>query len=127
MVLSMNIPNLFYVWAAYTQPSVNAVYAIVGVDQFGYGFGFSAYMVYLMFLSQGSKNPTSHFAISTGLMALGAIAAGALSGYIEEAFSYTGFFIATLILSLPGLLVLRFLPLDQKDIPEKHFPVQLEL
>ena len=69
MVLSLNIPNLFYVWAAFTNPGVKAVTWLIAVDQFGYGFGFSAYMVYLMFVAQGSRFETSHYAIATGLIA----------------------------------------------------------
>lgn len=116
MVLSMNIPNLLYIWAAYTHPDKSWVTLIVGCDQFGYGFGFAAYLVYQMFLTQGSKYPTAHYAVSTGLMALGAMFAGIVSGYIQERVGYAGFFVATLVCATPGMLILPFLPLDKEDL-----------
>jgi PAT family beta-lactamase induction signal transducer AmpG len=118
MVLSMNIPNFLYLWASLTHPPKFALYGVVGIDQFGYGFGFAAYMVYLMFVSQDSKMRTAHFAISTGLMALGAMLAGAVSGHIQVALGYPAFFASTIVLSIPGMIVLKYLPLDKKDIFE---------
>jgi PAT family beta-lactamase induction signal transducer AmpG len=118
MVLSMNIPNFLYLWASLSHPPAYALYGIVGVDQFGYGFGFAAYMVYLMYLTQGSQMRTAHFAISTGLMALGAMLAGAVSGHIQVALGYPGFFAATIIMSIPGMIVLKFLPLEKADVFE---------
>ncbi|NCN39853.1 AmpG family muropeptide MFS transporter [bacterium] len=118
MVLSMNIPNFLYLWASLTFPPTYMLYGIVGVDQFGYGFGFAAYMVYLMYISQGSTMRTAHFAISTGLMALGALTAGAVSGHIQMALGYPSFFVATIVLSIPGMIVLKFLPLEKADVFE---------
>lgn len=115
MVLAMNIPNLLYIWASQTHPSLVGVAAVVGVDQFGYGFGFSAYMVYLMYLAQDSAYGTAHFAISTGLMALGAMGAGISSGYVQAALGYTGFFWATLIASIPGMVILFFIPFTKGE------------
>lgn len=123
MVMALNVPNLFYVWAAYARPGVGPVGLLIGVDQFGYGFGFSAYMVYLMFLSQGAKNPTSHYAISTGLMAFGAMIAGISSGYAQTYFaaqnpgsSYALFFVAVCVLAIPGMLMLLLIPMDKDDL-----------
>lgn len=116
MVLAMNVPNLLYIWAATVQPGKVWVTLIVGCDQFGYGFGFAAYMVYLMFITQGSKYPTAHYAISTGLMALGAMAAGITSGYVQQSTGYAGFFLATLVFAAPGILLLPFLPLEKEDL-----------
>jgi hypothetical protein len=134
MVLALNVPNLFYVWAAFAKPPVGAVTGLVAVDQFGYGFGFSAYMVYLMFLSQGSKMQTSHYAISTGLMALGAQVAGIISGYLQMAFAgpatapnanaYGQFFIAVCLCTIPGMLILFFIPMDREDL--KVAPVDID-
>jgi PAT family beta-lactamase induction signal transducer AmpG len=131
MVLALNIPNLLYVWAAFTKPGYLGAAAVIGVDQFGYGFGFSAYMVYLMFIAQGSQNQTSHYAISTGLMALGAMLAGAVSGKVQEYFAnaygpqgYAYFFVAVLVLAIPGILTLFFIPMDKEDI--RTGPVDLD-
>ena len=123
MVLAMNVPNLLYIWAATVQPAKIWVTLIVGCDQFGYGFGFAAYMVYLMFITQDSKYPTAHYAISTGLMALGAMTAGITSGYVQQSTGYVGFFIATLVLATPGILLLPFLPLERRSA---HRPVDID-
>jgi len=61
---------------------------------------------------------TAHFAISTGLMALGALTAGAVSGHIQMALGYPSFFVATIVLSIPGMIVLKFLPLEKADVFE---------
>jgi PAT family beta-lactamase induction signal transducer AmpG len=132
MVLCLNIPNLFYVWAAFAKPGLGAVTGLIAVDQFGYGFGFSAYMVYLMFISQGSRFKTSHYAISTGLMAFGAMLAGILSGNLYEtianrvgpAASYGWFFVAVCLCTIPGMLTLFFIPMDKEDI--RTAPVEID-
>jgi PAT family beta-lactamase induction signal transducer AmpG len=131
MVLSLNVPNLLYVWAAFTKPGLVGVGAVIAIDQLGYGFGFSAYMVYLMFISQGSKFQTSHYAISTGLMALGAMLAGIVSGKLQVAFAnsdptngYAWFFVAVCLCTIPGMLTLFFIPLDKADI--KSAPIDLD-
>ncbi|MBF0543925.1 MAG: MFS transporter [Candidatus Riflebacteria bacterium] len=116
MVFAMNLPIILYVWAAWTHPGKWGACLAVGVDNLGYGFGFAAYMVFLMFLTEGSRYRTAHYAISTGLMALGAMLAGSLSGFIQESLGYTQFFLATLILSIPGMAILPFLPLDKPPL-----------
>jgi MFS transporter, PAT family, beta-lactamase induction signal transducer AmpG len=118
MVLALNVPNLFYVWAAFAKPGIAAVTGLIVVDQFGYGFGFAAYMVYLMFLAKGSRFETSHYAIATGLMALGALVAGSLSGHLIQALGYPGFFVTVCLLTIPGMITLFFIPLDRDDIHE---------
>lgn len=132
MVMCLNIPNLFYVWAAFTKPGLGAVTGLIAVDQFGYGFGFSAYMVYLMFIAQGSRFQTSHYAISTGLMAFGAMLAGILSGNLYQtiatrvgpAASYGWFFIVVCLCTLPGMLTLFFIPMDKEDV--KTAPIEID-
>jgi PAT family beta-lactamase induction signal transducer AmpG len=131
MVLSLNLPNLLYVWAAFTKPGLAGVGAVIAFDQFGYGFGFSAYMVYLMFISQGSNFKTSHYAISTGLMALGAMLAGIVSGYLQTALAaqnpalgYAWFFVVVCVCTIPGMLTLFFIPMDKDDL--KVAPVELD-
>ncbi|CAN1568376.1 ProP Permeases of the major facilitator superfamily [Fimbriimonadaceae bacterium] len=131
MVLSLNLPNIFYVWAAFTKPDLIGVAAVIAIDQYGYGFGFSAYMVYLMYLSQDSKFKTSHYAISTGLMALGAMLAGILSGYLLSAMmkedpkmGYAWFFVAVCLFTIPGMMTLFFIPMDKEDL--KVAPVELD-
>jgi MFS transporter, PAT family, beta-lactamase induction signal transducer AmpG len=64
----------------------------VGLEQLGYGFGFTAYMVYMLFMAQGEFK-TSHFALCTGFMALGMMIPGMWSGFLQEITGYTLFFI----------------------------------
>ncbi|HSI73520.1 MAG TPA: MFS transporter [Fimbriimonas sp.] len=116
--------QLYNVGVILWQSVVDPVGQVIFIDQFGYGFGFSAYMVYLMFISQGSKHRTSNYAISTGLMALGAMIAGITSGYLQEfckaqyggSLSYYWFFIGVVICTIPGMITLFFIPMDREDI-----------
>ena len=124
MVLALNLPNLAYLWAALTKPGLAAVTALLVTDQFGYGFGFSAYMVYLMFVCQGARYQTSHYAIATGLMALGALFAGIVSGYVQTHLGYAGLFLTVLVLGVPGIVTLFFIPMDREDI--RVAPVDLD-
>ena len=80
----------------------------------GYGFGFAGYFVYLMYVAQrsGSEFRTSHYAIGTGLGALFITFAGILSGIVQQACGYFGFFIVTCIFRIPGTLTLLFIPMD---------------
>ena len=130
MVLALNIPNLAYVWAAFAKPALPMVYGLIAVDQFGYGFGFAAYMVYLLFICQGHRMQTAMYAIATGLMALGAMIAGIASGYIQTSFASAGpnayayFFIAVCICTIPGMITLFFIPMDREDI--RVAPVEID-
>ncbi|WP_084386953.1 MFS transporter [Anabaena sp. CA = ATCC 33047] len=109
MALAMNLPNLFYVYMAYTKPSLTLVYPLVSLEQFGYGFGFTSFSVYLMYISQGEYK-TSHFAISTGIMALGMMLPGIVSGYLQNSLGYPLFFILVCLLTIPGMITLFFIP-----------------
>ncbi|MBO0341563.1 MAG: MFS transporter [Bacteroidota bacterium] len=109
MLLSLNLPNALYALLAITQAT--SIYAVVGtvvLEQFGYGFGFAAFMMYLIYVAEGASK-TSHYAIATGFMALGMMLPGMLSGYIQEWLGYDGFFIWVVIAALPAFLVLRYL------------------
>jgi PAT family beta-lactamase induction signal transducer AmpG len=117
MALTMHAPNLLLLWAAHAQPPAAVVFAIVGVEQLAYGFGFSAYMVFLMQISRGSEYSTSHYAISTGLMGLAAMLAGLWSGDLVEALGFEGFFLAVTLAALPGLAVLPFVTWDEDAPP----------
>lgn len=111
MVAAINLPNLAYVWLAYTTPeSLWAVNAAVAVEQFGYGFGFTAYMLYMIYVSDG-PHKTAHYAICTGFMALGMMIPGMFSGWLEELVGYRHFFVWVVIATIPGFLVARFIPL----------------
>ncbi len=112
MALMMNLPNLVYVYFAYVQPqSLLIIASGVAFEQFGYGFGFTAFMLYLIFMSQGEFK-TAHYAIGTGIMALGMMLPGMFAGYIQEAVGYAPFFIWVCLCTIPGFILLKFLKID---------------
>lgn len=109
MILSLNLPNILYAVLALTKTtSVYAVTATVIFEKFGYGFGFAAFLMYLIYIADG-KSKTSHYAIATGFMALGMMLPGMISGYIQNWLGYSGFFVWVAIAALPSLIVLKYL------------------
>ena len=77
----------------------------IAIEQFGYGFGFTAYMMYLMKFSEGTAYATSHYAFSTGIMALGLMIPGLFAGQIEMAVGYSWFFAIVMLLCVPTFIV----------------------
>ncbi|PHJ65317.1 beta-lactamase [Nostoc linckia z18] len=114
MALALNLPDIFYVYMAYSKPTLILVYPLVSLEQFGYGFGFTAFSVYLMYICQGEYK-TSHFAISTGIMALGMMLPGLISGYLQKTLGYPLFFILVCLLTIPGMIALFFIPLKEES------------
>lgn len=109
MALAISLPNLVYLYMAYTLPdNLILINACVGLEQFGYGFGFTAYTMYLMLFAEG-RYKTSHYAISTGFMALGMMLPGMISGWIQEQIGYPSFFLWVMISCIPAFLVIPFL------------------
>ncbi len=112
MVLAINLPNAVYVVLSFLQPeSFMAVNLAVAVEQFGYGFGFTAYMLFMLYVSQG-EHETAHYAICTGFMALGMMLPGMLSGWLQELVGYQNFFVWVMISTIPSFAVCWFIPLD---------------
>ena len=112
MVLAINLPNLAYVFLSQVQPeSVLIVNLAVAVEQFGYGFGFTAYMLYMLYIAQG-EHQTAHFAICTGFMALGMMIPGMMSGWLQELIGYQHFFLWVMLSTIPSFLVCWLIPLD---------------
>jgi PAT family beta-lactamase induction signal transducer AmpG len=109
MALALCLPNLLYLYMAWAMPDSRWVINLcVGVEQFGYGFGFTAYTMFLMLFSEG-RYKTSHYAICTGFMALGMMIPGMMSGRIQEMLGYQSFFIWVIISCLPLFFVIPFL------------------
>lgn len=105
MALAINLPDLLYVYLAAMQPdSLLIVAASVAVEQFGYGVGFAAFMLYLIYIAQG-EHKTAHYSIATGLMALGMMLPGMGAGWVQEIWlkSYTAFFVWAFLCTLPGI------------------------
>ena len=108
MALSLALPCAVYLYMSIAQPeSLWTVGACVVFDQFGYGFGFSAYMLYMMHFSEGPMK-TSHYAICTAFMALSMMLPGLVAGYLQEALGYVGFFILVMICCLATFFVTFF-------------------
>ena len=111
---SISLPNAVYIYLSYFQPtSFFAINACVFVEQFGYGFGFTAYMLYLLYFSQG-RNQTAHYAICTAFMAAGMMLPGMLAGWLQEHVGYLNFFILVLALCLVTVVVARLIRVDPK-------------
>ena len=105
MALSLTLPCAVYLFLALAQPSsLWTVGACVVFDQFGYGYGFTAYTVYMMRFADGPLK-TSHDALCTGFMALSMLLPGSVAGYLQESLGYIGFFVMVMICCLATLSV----------------------
>lgn len=114
MVFAMNLPNLMYVFLAFVQPqSLWIVTGSVVIEQFGYGFGFTAFMLYMIYISDG-EHKTAHYALCTGFMALGMMLPGMISGWIQEMIGYKYFFIWVMLCTIPGFIIINYLRYDPK-------------
>jgi PAT family beta-lactamase induction signal transducer AmpG len=112
MAIAMNIPNAVYIYMSSVLPSSTFIVSLcVGLEQFGYGFGFTAYMLYMISVAEG-KYKTAHYAICTGFMALGMMIPGMISGWIQEIVGYQNFFIWVVIATIPGFILIRYLPIS---------------
>jgi PAT family beta-lactamase induction signal transducer AmpG len=112
MALAIHLPDAVFVWLAYVQPrNLLAISAGVAVEQFGYGFGFAAFMLYMIYIARG-KHRTAHYAICTGFMALGLMLPGMWSGSLADTLGYRHFFLWVLMATIPGFAVTALVPLD---------------
>ncbi len=114
MALSITLPNAAYLYLSYFMPeSLVLINLAVAIEQFGYGFGFTAYMLYLIYFSDG-EHKTAHYAISTGFMALGMMIPGMMAGWIQELIGYSHFFIFVMICTIPTLALIPFMKIDRE-------------
>jgi PAT family beta-lactamase induction signal transducer AmpG len=105
MVFAINAPNIGYIFLSWLQPeNVYFAASVVFIEQLGYGFGFAAFMVFLIFLADGIYK-TAHYALATGFMAMGMMVPGIISGYMQEWLGYPGFFVWVVIATIPGFLI----------------------
>jgi len=112
MVAAINIPDLVYVFLSYTQTSnLYLINAAVALEQFGYGFGFTAFLLFLIFVSEG-EHKTSHYAIATGIMALGMMIPGMISGWMQELIGYQHFFLWVCLSTIPAFILTKYIPID---------------
>ncbi len=116
MAAFMTLPCLSFVYLAVAQPESFAVISIcIAIEQFGYGFGFTAYMLYMMYFSEGEFK-TSHYAFCTCFMALSMMIPGMFAGFLQESLGYRGFFWMVIVCCIATVCV-TFLA-DRKIDPE---------
>jgi MFS transporter, PAT family, beta-lactamase induction signal transducer AmpG len=119
MVVIMHLPDLMFVYLSQVQPSdFIVINAAIAIEQFGYGFGFTAYMLYMIMVSDG-EHKTAHYAICTGLMAAGMMLPGMASGALQEWLGYQKFYIWVMISTIPGFIVTALIRID-KDFGKKN-------
>lgn len=112
----MTLPCLTFVYLAIGQPdNLLAISAAIAIEQFGYGFGFTAYMLYMMYFSEGEFK-TSHYAICTAFMALSMMIPGLFAGFIQEAIGYINFFWMVIICCVATVVITIFA--DRRIDPE---------
>lgn len=112
MAWSMSLTCLTFVLLSQLEaPSYLLINCCVFIEQFGYGFGFTAYMLFLIYFSEG-KYATSHYAICTGFMALGLMLPGMVAGWLQEALGYQNFFIWTIICCVATIIVAYMVKID---------------
>jgi len=112
MVAAVHLPDLVFVFLASALPhSLIGISACIAVEQFGYGFGFSAMLMYMIMVADGPYK-TAHYAICTGLMALGMMVPGMYSGRIQEAIGYQHFFIWVCLATIPAFIMAALVRID---------------
>lgn len=118
LIVAMNLPNLaFYALALWQPTSLWAIAAAVSLETFGYGFGFVAVILFMMQFVAASRYPTAHYALATGVMALGYVLFKTVSGDLQAALGYRTFFLLVLACALPAFALLRWLPVKE-ETPE---------
>jgi PAT family beta-lactamase induction signal transducer AmpG len=114
MVCSMYLPKLVFVFLSFLQPeNFLAICGAIAVEQFGYGFGFTAFMLYLLYFADG-PHKTAHYAICTGFMALGMMIPGMWSGWVADQVGYRHFFVWVICSALPGFTLAMLLKVDRQ-------------
>ena len=112
MTLCMLLSSVTFLYLSFSQTDNLVVINIcVFIEQFGYGFGFTAYMLYLMYYSEG-EHKTAHYAICTGFMALGMMIPGMFAGWIQEQLGYNHFFVWVMICSIVPIIAVSLLKIN---------------
>ncbi len=113
LVLLMHVPNAVFVFLAMAQPqNVVIVSAALAVEQFGYGLGFTAYLMYMILVSDG-PHKTAHYAICTGFMALGMMLPGMWSGWLQQQLGYLPFFVWVLVATIPSFAMAALIKIPE--------------
>lgn len=127
MIFAVHLPNLLFIYLAIAQPQdLRVLGAVIIIEQLGYGFGFAAYLMFMIMVAAGmsarggsvlqgvTDNPhkTAHYSICTGFMALGMMVPGMVSGDIQLKLGYIQFFVWVCICTLPSIIIACFLKID---------------
>lgn len=120
MVIAISIPDLVYVYMSYLQPAdIYTIGSCIFIEQLGYGFGFTAYTLYMIYFAQG-EYPTAHFAISTAFMSLGMMLPGIISGKIQQLIGYEHFFVWVMICCIVTFIVSALIKIDPEFGKKKN-------
>jgi PAT family beta-lactamase induction signal transducer AmpG len=112
MVCAVHLPDLVYVYLSHAMPgNFPLINLCVAVEQFGYGFGFTAYTMFMIMVSEGEYK-TVHYAISTGIMALGMMVPAMFSGWLQEQLGYPNYFLWVMAATIPGFIVTALVKVD---------------
>ena len=112
MVCAISLPDIVYVWLSYDMTSnLYVISTCLFIEQFGYGFGFTALTLYMLYYSKGEFK-TSHYAICTGITYLGLMLPGMIAGFLKDAVGYSTFFIIVMVLCLITFAVSAFIKID---------------
>ncbi len=112
MLFAIHLPDAAFIYLAYAQPTnVWIVQACIAVEQFGYGFGLTAFLLYMIHISRG-EHQTAHYAICTGFMAMGMMFPGMWSGWLQDHIGYKHFFLWVIVATIPSFLFAMRIPLE---------------
>ena len=112
MVWAITLPDIVYVYMAYLQPEhFGIICSLIFIEQFGYGFGFTAYMLFLIYYARG-KHKTAHYAICTAFMALSMMLPGLIAGWLQESIGYKNFFLVVMGCCLLTVGVTKLIHVD---------------
>jgi|EP01034_Spumella_vulgaris_P043121 MFS transporter, PAT family, beta-lactamase induction signal transducer AmpG len=112
MAFAVHLPDLVFVYLSSAQPdNLFLISAVIAVEQFGYGFGFTSYMLYMIMVADG-PHKTAHYAICTGFMALGMMLPQMASGWIQEMLGYQHFFLWVCLATIPGFIMTALVKVD---------------
>ena len=112
MVCAVHLPDLVYVYLSQTlTDNFHLINLCVAVEQFGYGFGFTAYTMFMIMVSEG-EHKTVYYALSTGIMALGMMLPAMFSGWLQEQLGYQNYFLWVMAATIPGFIVTALVKID---------------
>jgi PAT family beta-lactamase induction signal transducer AmpG len=115
LILAMNLPNLVFYYLSHALPTdLTLIGVALGVEMFGYGFGFVGIILYMMQVVAPGKYTTAHYAFSTGVMQLGFVLFRWVSGDIQGALGYQAFFVWVLVAAIPVAVMSQFIPMSAR-------------